>query len=73
MSKVLNRIKAQIKRDGELPEHLEVLKLYNLMIANNLRSTILWNELTNCRFDQGYLHVYSVKPEVIKLIETWYL
>lgn len=71
MSKVLNRINLQIKRDGKLPEHLEVLKLYNFMIKNKLTSTLLWNELTNCKFDENYNYIYSVKPEVINLIKSW--
>lgn len=70
MSKVLNRIKAQIKIYGELPEHMEVLKLYNFMVNNNLSSTMLWNELTNAKFVNGTF-VYSVKPQVLKLLKTW--
>lgn len=70
MSKVLDRINNQIKKYGELPEHMEVLKLYNFMVNNDLSSTMLWNELTNAKFISGTL-VYSVKPQVIKLLTTW--
>lgn len=71
MSKVLDRLNFQIKRDGELPEHLEVLKLYNLLIKSNICTAMLWNLLTNCKFDKNDNHIYSVKPEVIKFIKSW--
>ena len=46
MSTIINRINLQIKRDGKLPEHLEVLKLYNLMITYpSLKNNMLWNLL----------------------------
>ena len=66
MSTIINRIKTQIKRDGKLPEHLEVLKLYNLMITYpSLKNNMLWNLLTT--FDSKS-STYSVKPEFKKLI-----
>jgi hypothetical protein len=71
MSKVLDRLNFQIKRDGELPEHLEVLKLYNLLIKSNICTAMLWGLLTNCKFDKNHNHGYSVKPEVIKFIKSW--
>ena len=65
MSTIINRIKTQIKRDGKLPEHLEVLKLYNLMITYpSLKNNMLWNLLTT--FDSKS-STYSVKPEFKKL------
>lgn len=67
MSKVLNIIKAQIKRDGELPEHLEVLKLYNFMVNNKLSSATMWNEIT--KFTYSPFCSYSIKPEFSKLIK----
>ena len=66
MSKVLNVIKAQIKRDGELPEHLEVLKLYNFMVNNKLSSKLMWNEITKFTYSPCS---YSIKPEFSKLIK----
>ena len=71
MGKVLDRLNFQIKRDGKLPEHVEVLKLYNLLIECNIGSTMLWDLLTNCKFDKNDNHIYSVKPEVIKFIQSW--
>lgn len=77
MSKVLARINAQIEREGATPEHQQVLKLYKRMIACGLTSSMLWQNLTNCKFkrygSKSYevYHVYSVKPEALKLLETW--
>lgn len=71
MGKVLDRLNFQIKRDGKLPEHVEVLKLYNLLIECNIGSTMLWGLLTNCKFDKNNNYIYSVKPEVIKSIQSW--
>lgn len=75
--KVLQRIEAQIARDGATPEHQQVLKLYNRMIASGLTSSMLWGLLTNCKFERygtaSYQahYVYSVKPEALLLLETW--
>ena len=77
VGKVLQRIEAQIARDGATPEHQQVLKLYNRMIASGLTSSMLWGLLTNCKFIQTgkhsyqVRHVYSVKPEALKLLENW--
>ena len=68
MSKILKRIEYQIKRDGKLPEHLEVLKLYNAMINHKLSSSLLWSLLTDLTFDKNHNTTYSVKPAFKKLI-----
>lgn len=72
MSKVLNQIKYQIKRDGELPEHLEVLKLYNTLIKCNLGTSILWGLLTKSKWEKDQ-YTISVKPETISLFNKWNL
>lgn len=77
MSKVLARINAQIKRDGATPEHQQVLKLYKRLVDCGLTSSLLWQSLTNCKFERygtasyACYHVYSVKPEALALLETW--
>lgn len=71
MGEVLDRLNFQIKRDGNLPEHIEVLKLYNLLIECSIGSTMLWGLLTNCKFDKNHNYVYSVKPELLRFIKSW--
>lgn len=73
MSKVLKQIERQIKRDGEMPEHLEVLKLYRLMIANDLSSSLLWDLLTTCSFDKDYNRTYAVRSGFSQLVADYFV
>lgn len=69
MSKILDRLEAQVKRDGNTPEHVEVLKLYNTMIKYpSLSSTMLWNQLT--KFDSK-TSTYSINPEFKQLMKEF--
>ena len=45
MGKVLDAIKAQIVREGETVENLQILKLYNMLIDRKLTSSIMFNEI----------------------------
>lgn len=77
MGKVLNLIKNQIKRQGETPENLKVLKLYNLLVKHKLTSAMLWQNLVSYEFERFgsrsfELHTnYSVKPAFLALLEDW--
>ena len=71
MSKLLNNINLQIKRNNCDQESKDVLKLYNTLINNKLNSSMLFNELIRLYPDgQGYYN-YQVKPEFINLIREW--
>jgi len=78
MGKVLDSIQAQIKRDGLTKEHVQVLKLYNMLISKGLTSSIMWGEMTNCtfvRYGQASYQahrVYSIKPAFLSLLNDWY-
>ena len=77
MGKVLDSIKAQIEREGETEENKAVLKLYNMLIERDLRSSIMFSEMTNCEFIrygtasyQAY-RKYTIKPNFLNLLENW--
>lgn len=72
MSKLLDRLQRQIKLDGPLPEHLEVLKLFNYLAnTKSLNSTFLWQMITNVSYDSKNNRRYSIKPEFKKLLNEW--
>ena len=77
MGKVLDAIKAQIVREGETVENLQILKLYNMLIDRKLTSSIMFNEITNCQFIRYGLasyqshRKYTIKPEFLDLLNNW--
>lgn len=69
MSKVLDKINYQIKRDGNLPEHLEVLKLYQIMIKHpSLNSNMMWSLVTSWNPKTS---TYSINPEFKQLLQEF--
>ena len=77
MSKVLKDIQGQINRDGLTKDHAQVLRLYELLVSKGLTSSIMWREMTDCKFirygQASYQahRVYSIKPSFLSLLEEW--
>ena len=71
MSKLLNNINLQIKRNNCDQESKDVLKLYNALINNKLNSSMLFNELIRLYPDGKGYYNYQVKPAFINLIREW--
>ena len=74
MGKVLNDINSQIERNGKIYENVLVLKLYNSLVSNGLKSSIMFSEMTHCKFIKYGKYSYEsyrewyVKPEFLKVI-----